>query len=83
LRHKSIWRDVQAQAEQVRRSKQWGKVRVLGVDGLYVRGWGDTQPVVVAVDMGTGQPGALGYLDEKDPQAIKISFSSRWFNVWG
>jgi len=25
LRHKSIWRDVQAQAEQVRRSKQWAK----------------------------------------------------------
>lgn len=67
----SIWRDVQAQAEQVRRSKQWGKVRVLGVDGLYVRGWGDTQPVLVAVDMGTGQPIALGYLEEKDPQAVK------------
>jgi transposase-like protein len=71
LRHMSIWRDVQIQAEQVRRSKQWGKVRVLGVDGLYVRGWGDTQPVLVAVDMGTGQPIALGYLDEKDPQAVK------------
>jgi transposase-like protein len=71
LRHMSIWRDVQTQAEQVRRSKQWGKVRVLGVDGLYVRGWGDTQPVLVAVDMGTGQPIALGYLDEKDPQAVR------------
>jgi transposase-like protein len=71
LRHMSIWRDVQAQAEQVRCSKQWGKIRVLGVDGAYVRGWGDTQPVLVAVDMGTGQPVALGYLDEKDPLAIQ------------
>jgi len=26
---------------------------------------------VVAVDMRTGQPVALGYLDEKDPQAVK------------
>jgi transposase-like protein len=71
LRHMSIWRDVQTQAEQVRCSKQWGKVRVLGVDGLYVRGWGDTQPVLVAVDMGSGQPIALGYLDEKDPQTVR------------
>jgi transposase-like protein len=71
LRHMSIWRDVQAQAEQVRCSKQWGKIRVLGVDGAYVRGWGDTQPVLVAVDMGTGQPVALGYLDEKDPLAVQ------------
>lgn len=71
LAHMSIWRDVQEQAEQVRCSKQWGKIRVLGVDGVYVRGWGDTQPVLVAVDMGTGQPVALGYLDEKDPLAVQ------------
>jgi transposase-like protein len=71
LGHMTIWRDVQEQAERVRCSKQWSKVRVLGVDGLYVRGWGDTQPVLVAVDMGTGQPVALGYLDEKDPLAVQ------------
>jgi transposase-like protein len=71
LAYMSIWRDVQKQAEQVRRSKQWGKVRVMGVDGLYVKGWGETQPVIVAVDLGTGQPIELGYLDEKDPQAVR------------
>ena len=71
LGHMSIWRDVQAQAEQVNRSKQWGKVHVLGVDGLYVRGWGSTQAVLVAVDLGTGEPVALGYLDEKDPAAVQ------------
>lgn len=55
-------------------------MRVLGVDGAYTcpgeqcqggRGWGKTQPVLVAVDMGTGQPVTVGYVDEKDPQAVK------------
>jgi len=41
------------------------------VDGAYVRGWGKTQPVLVAVDMGTGEPVTVGYMDEKDPQAVK------------
>jgi transposase-like protein len=67
----SAWRDVQAQAEQIRRQNQWGKVRVLGLDGAYVSGWGKTQPVLVAVDMGTGQPVELGYLNEKDPRAVR------------
>lgn len=71
LGHMSVWRDVQGQAEQVRRSKTWGKVRVLGVDGAYVLGMGDKQPVLVAVDMGNGEPVALGYLDEKDPAAVQ------------
>jgi transposase-like protein len=67
----SAWRDVQEQAEQLRQEHQWGKVRVLGVDGMYVRGWGNIQPILVAVDLGTSQPVALGYLDEKDPKAVK------------
>jgi hypothetical protein len=46
-------------------------VRVLGLDGAYVRGWGQTQPVLVAVDLGTGQPITVGYVDEKDPQAVR------------
>jgi transposase-like protein len=71
LAHMSIWRDVQVQAEQVRRTKQWGKVRVLGVDGAYVLGWGAKQPVLVCIDLGSGEPVALGYLDEKDPQAVQ------------
>jgi len=71
LAHMSIWRDVQMQAECVRRAKQWGKVRVLGVDGAYVLGKGDKQPVLVAVDMGSGEPVALGYLNEKDPAAVQ------------
>ena len=39
LGHMSVWRDVQGQAEQVRRSKTWGKVRVLGVDEPMCLGW--------------------------------------------
>jgi len=50
---------------------RWQPVRVLGLDGAYVRGWGDTRPVVVAVDLGTGQPVALGAVNEWDPQALR------------
>ncbi len=67
----SAWRDVQEHARQLEKEWYWKKVRVLGVDGAYVRGWGKTQPVLVAVDMGTGQPVTVGYVDEKDPQAVR------------
>jgi len=80
LSRMSAWRDVQERARQVEKARYWKPVRVLGVDGAYtcpggqcqgVRGWGKTQPVLVAVDMGTGQPVTVGYVDEKDPQAVK------------
>jgi transposase-like protein len=67
----SAWRDVQKRAGELERQRKWQPVRVLGVDGAYVRGWGKTQPVLVAVDMGTGQPVTVGYVDEKDPQAVR------------
>lgn len=67
----SIWRDVQARAQQLLRERYWKPVRVLGVDGAYVRGWGKTQAVLIAVDLGTGQPVTVGYVDEKDPRAVK------------
>ena len=67
----SIWRDVQRRAAELGRERFWKPVRVLGVDGAYVRGWGKTQPVLVAVDLGTGEPVRVGYVDEKDPQAVK------------
>jgi transposase-like protein len=71
LSRMSVWRDVQERAGGLERERYWKKVRVLGIDGAYVRGWGKIQPVLVAVDMGTGQPVTVGYLDEKDPQAVK------------
>lgn len=36
----TIWRDAQEQAGQLQRGNQWKKVRVLGVDGAIVLGWG-------------------------------------------
>jgi transposase-like protein len=67
----SVWRDVQERARQWRKERKWKPVRVLGVDGLFVKGWGKTQPVLVTVDMGTGDPVEVGYVDEKDPQAVR------------
>jgi transposase-like protein len=67
----TIWRDVQEEAQQLKRRKQWKPVRILGLDGAYVLGWGEKQPVLVAVDLGTGEPLALGYVNEYDPQAIR------------
>jgi len=66
----TVWRDVQAEAQQVNRRNQWNRVRVLGLDGAYVLGWGEKQPVLVAVDLGTGEPITVGYINEYDPQAV-------------
>ena len=71
LRRMSIWRDVQERAKELERMRHWKAARVVGVDGAYVRGWGETQKVLVVVDMGTGEPITVGYLDEKDPRAVK------------
>jgi transposase-like protein len=67
----TVWRDTQGQAEQLHRQNQWRPVRVLGLDGAYVLGWGEKRPVLVAVDLGEGQPVAVGYVDERDPLAVQ------------
>jgi transposase-like protein len=67
----TIWRDVQEAATQIHKRNAWKPVRILGLDGAYVLGWGDKQPVLVAVDLGTGEPIAIGYLNEHDPQAVR------------
>jgi len=69
--HMTIWRDVQESAQQIQRQNHWKPVRVLGLDGAYVLGWGEKQPVLVAVDLGSGEPLAIGYLNEQDPQALR------------
>lgn len=71
LSHMSIWRDLQEQAKQGEQRRRWQGVRVLGVDGLYPLGWGKKQPVLVAVDLGNGQPVAIGHMDETNPQAVR------------
>ena len=65
------WRDVQERAKQLRAHWKGKKVRVIGVDGAYVRGMGKIQPVLVVIDLGSGKPITIGYVDEKDPQAVK------------
>lgn len=67
----SGWRDVQGRAGQLLRQQKRGKVRVLGLDVGYVKGMGETQSVMAAVDMGDGRPVAIGYVDERYPQAVK------------
>ncbi|HVN82647.1 MAG TPA: transposase [Terriglobia bacterium] len=67
----TVWRDAQGEAERLGKQNQWKPVRVLGVDGEYVLGWGEKRPVMVAVDLGEGQPVAVGYVNEHDQQAVR------------
>ena len=70
LAHMSVWRDVQAEAGQRKKQNRKKSVRVLGLDGAYVLGWGEKQPVLVGVDLGDGQVVALGQVNEYDPEAV-------------
>ena len=67
----TVWRNAQEQSEKLKQRNQWKPVRVLGLDGAYVLGWGKKRPVLVAVDLGEGQPVAVGYVDEHDPEAVR------------
>ena len=71
LSHMTVWRDLQEQAELMDKRRHWKPVRILGLDGAYVRAWGGVRPVLVAVDLGKGQPVAVGYVDEYNPQAMR------------
>lgn len=66
----TIWRDVQVVWGERKKRNSWKPVRVLGLDGAYVLGWGEKQPVLVAVDLGTGEPITVGYVNEYDPHAV-------------
>ncbi|HUI87371.1 MAG TPA: transposase [Anaerolineales bacterium] len=46
-------------------------MRVLGVDGAVVRGWGEQRPVLVAVDLGQGDVVEAGYMNEYNPQTVE------------
>ena len=71
LSRMSAWRDVQGAAQQHRAGRHWKGVRILGLDGAYVLGWGEKRPVLVAVDLGESEPVTIGYINEHDPQAVK------------
>lgn len=67
----TVWRDIRAVGEQVKRAATGGKVRVLGVDGFRVRVRGQGRGMVVALDMGEGLPVVMLEVDETDPQAMQ------------
>ncbi len=71
LSHMTIWRNVQAVAHKIQRDNRWKRGRMVGLDGASVLGWGEKQPVLVAVDLETGEPLAVGYVNEYDPQAVR------------
>jgi hypothetical protein len=59
----TVWRDMDEAAQALARRRQWKKVRVLGLDGLYPLEWGKKRPVIVAVDLGDGQAVAIGNVE--------------------
>lgn len=69
--HMTVWRDLQEQADLLRKRRHWQKVRVLGVDGAYPLLKGKKPATLIAVDLGTGQPVAIGKVDEANPQAVR------------
>jgi transposase-like protein len=71
ISHMTVWRDLQEQARQVEGHRRWQPVRVLGIDGLYPLAQGKKQPVLIAVDLGNGQPMAIGQVDESNPWAVR------------
>jgi transposase-like protein len=71
LSHMTSWRNIQGEAQIQKKRRFWKPVRVVGMDGAYVLGWGEKQPVLVAVDIGTGEPLAIGYINEHNPQAVR------------
>ena len=72
LSRMSGWRDVQAEGEQLRQTAKWKPARVVGIDGA----WLNRKGIMVAVDMGTGQPLAIGAIDEQDMAAVE-----RWLKA--
>jgi transposase-like protein len=70
LSHMTVLRDVRALASQIRQQRQACQVRVLGLDGAVTRIAGQEVGVVVAVDLGSGEPVAVAALDETHVGAV-------------
>jgi hypothetical protein len=67
----TLWRNLQEQADYLEQQRHWKPVRVLGIDGLYPLGKGKKEPVLIAVDLGSGQPVAIGHVNEYDLWAVR------------
>jgi transposase-like protein len=71
LCHMTVWRDLHEAATLVEKQRHWQPVRVLGIDGAYPLAKGKKRPVLVAVDLGTGKPVTVGFIDESNPDAVR------------
>ncbi len=71
ISHMTVWRDLQEQAELLKKRRRWQTVRVLGIDGAYPLLRGKKPAVLIAIDLGNGQPVAIGQVDEANPQAVR------------
>ena len=69
LSHTSVWNDLQALSARLKRQLP-RQVRVLGIDGVYPKLRGQERPTLIAVDLGSGQPIALGAVHERDWRAV-------------
>lgn len=67
LSHMTVWRDLQEQATLLEKRCRGQSVRVLGVDGMNPLVKGKKRPVIIAVDLGSGKPVAIGKVDESNP----------------
>lgn len=70
LCHQTVWRDAIVFAAELGRRRPRGLVPVLGVDGTGARIKGQSRGLVVALDMGSGDPIAVAHLDEQDAEAV-------------
>jgi transposase-like protein len=70
LSHMTVLRDVRALASELRHRRQRRNVRVLGLDGAVTYVAGQEVGVVVAVDLGTGEPVAVAAIDETNVGAV-------------
>lgn len=66
----SVWRDAQKLAQRLKVQLKGRRVRVLGLDGTSIKCGGKRRGVVVAVDMGSGEPVAIAEVDERDPGVV-------------
>ncbi len=71
ISHMSVWRDLQEQAELLKKRRRWQSVRVLGVDGAYPLLKDKKQPTIIAIDVGSGQPMGVAAIDEANPEAVR------------
>ena len=73
--HMTVWRDIQEQTKLLEKRRRWRPLRVLGVDSVYPLEKVKKSPVLIAVDLGNGQPVAIGKVDESDPVRCDVGLS--------